>query len=57
MRAVLAGPIGHVVNFSLLSEAVPSSFKDARVTPLFKKGSRLDPSNYSQYFKCCVEGS
>ena len=42
----LAGPVGHIVNFSILSEAVPSSFKDARVLPLFKKGSRLDPSNY-----------
>ena len=29
-----------------MSEAVPSGFKDARVIPLFKKGSRLDPGNY-----------
>ena len=42
----LAGPILHIINFSLLSEAVPSGFKDARVSPQFKKGSRLDPSNY-----------
>ena len=33
----LAGPVLHIVNFSLMSEAVPSSFKDARVLPLFKK--------------------
>ena len=42
----LTDPILHIINFSLLSEAVPSGFKDARVSPLFKKGSRLDPSNY-----------
>ena len=29
-----------------MSEAVPSQFKKARVLPLFKKGSRLDPNNY-----------
>ena len=42
----LTGPVWHIINFSLMSEAVPSGFKDARVSPLFKKGSRLDPSNY-----------
>ena len=42
----LAEPITHIVNFSIMSEAVPSGFKDARVIPLFKKGSRLDPGNY-----------
>ena len=43
---ILADPIAHIVNFSLMSEAVPSGLKDARVIPLFKKGSRLDPGNY-----------
>ena len=39
-------PVSHIVNFSIMSEALPSGFKDARVIPLFKKGSRLDPGNY-----------
>ena len=43
---MLADPIAHIVNFSIMSEAVPSGLKDARVIPLFKKGSRLDPGNY-----------
>ena len=29
-----------------MSETVPSSFKEAKVIPLFKKGSTLDPGNY-----------
>ena len=29
-----------------MSETVPSGFKKARVLPLYKKGSRLDPGNY-----------
>ena len=43
---VLATPLCHIVNLSLTSEVVPSGMKDARVTPLFKKGSRLDCGNY-----------
>ena len=31
---------------SILSNTVPQSFKEARVIPLFKKGSKLDPGNY-----------
>ena len=37
-------PVSHIVNLSISSETVPSSFKQARVIPLFKKGSKLDPS-------------
>ena len=43
---VIAAPLCHVINMSLTSEVVPSGMKDARVTPLFKKGSRLDCGNY-----------
>ena len=43
---VLAGPLCHIVNLSITSEVVPSGMKDARVTPLFKKGSRLDCGNF-----------
>ena len=42
----LIDPIKHIVNMSIMSEVVPDGFKDARVTPLYKKGSRLDPGNY-----------
>jgi hypothetical protein len=42
----LVEPVCHIVNISILTETVPSGFKQARVKPLFKKGSRLDPGNY-----------
>ena len=29
-----------------MTETVPASFKEAKIVPLFKKGSRLDPGNY-----------
>ena len=43
---LLSGPVTHIVNFSISAEAVPAGFKDARVKPLFKKGSKLEPGNY-----------
>ena len=39
-------PIMHIINIFILTETVPESFKEARVIPLFKKGSKLDPGNY-----------
>ena len=39
-------PISHIVNLSIMTENVPVSFKHARVVPLFKKGSTIDPGNY-----------
>ena len=44
--SVIVGPVQHIINISILTEAVPSCFKQARVLPLFKKGSKLDPGNY-----------
>ena len=42
----LVEPVSHIINLSLTSEVFPSSFKKARVKPLYKKGSRLDVGNY-----------
>ena len=39
-------PVTHIINTSIITDSVPSLFKDARVVPVFKKGSRLDPGNY-----------
>ena len=39
-------PVTHIINTSIFTETVPTSLKEARVVPLFKKGSRLDPGNY-----------
>ena len=42
----IVAPVKHIVNISIITETVPSSFKEAKVIPLFKKGSTLDPGNY-----------
>ena len=39
-------PVKHIINLSIITETVPDSFKEAKVIPLFKKGSTLDPGNY-----------
>lgn len=42
----IVAPITHIVNLSIITETVPAAFKDGKVVPLFKKGSRLDRGNY-----------
>ena len=39
-------PLTILFNMSLNQAAVPSAWREANVTPIYKKGSRLDPSNY-----------
>ena len=39
-------PLSHIINTSIFTERVPLGFKQARVLPLFKKGSKLDVGNY-----------
>ena len=42
----LTVPISKIFNKSFSTGELPSTWKQANITPLFKKGSRLDPSNY-----------
>ena len=42
----ILAPVSHIINLSISSETVPTAFKEAKVIPLFKKGSKLDPGNY-----------
>ena len=39
-------PVTHIINISIITETVPAAFKEAKVIPLFRKGSTLDPGNY-----------
>jgi hypothetical protein len=39
-------PLTMLFNFSLQAGQIPQDWKDADITPLFKKGSRLCPNNY-----------
>ena len=42
----IADPLAHIFNASILSGVFPEQMKIAKVIPLFKKGDKLDPSNY-----------
>ena len=43
---ILAKPISELCNLSMASGSFPNACKIAKVKPLFKKGSKTDPSNY-----------
>ena len=43
---ILAKPISELCNLSMALESFPGTCKIAKVKPLFKKGSKTDPSNY-----------
>ena len=45
-RHGLRKPLSMLYNLSLKSGKFPSDWKQALVTPIFKKGSRYDPKNY-----------
>lgn len=39
-------PLSYIFNLSLRSGHIPQDWRDANITPLFKKGSRISASNY-----------
>jgi hypothetical protein len=43
---ILYAPITHIVNLSITSCTVPDDFKQARITPIYKKKSKLEVGNY-----------
>ena len=43
---VLAKPICDIINLSMKLSTSPDKCKTAKLTPLFKKGSKTDPKNY-----------
>ena len=42
----ISTPLANVFNISLKEGIVPAEWKEANVTPLFKKGSRSKAENY-----------
>ena len=43
---ILAKPVAKIFNLSIKSKIFPDPCKLAKLKPIFKKGSRMDPSNY-----------
>ena len=43
---ILTKPITDLINLSILLSAFPESCTVAKLTPLFKKGSKLEPKNF-----------
>ena len=46
LREELVNPLTTLFNLSLSTGIVPQDWRDAGVTPLFKKGKKCDPKNY-----------
>ena len=46
LASEISGPLAIIYNKSLLEGLVPHVWKQANVTPLFKKGSKSEPGNY-----------
>ena len=45
-KEALADPIAHLANLSIKQGTVPSTWKIARVTPVFKAGDKTKSENY-----------
>ena len=45
-KEALADPIAHLVNLSIKQGTVPSTWKIARVAPVFKAGDKTKSENY-----------
>ena len=46
VAVILAKPVTEICNLSIKSKIFPDPCKLAKLKPIFKKGSRMDPSNY-----------
>ena len=46
LRDYIYKPLGIMYRASLVRDEIPADWKDAGVTPLFKKGKRSDAQNY-----------
>ena len=42
----IAKPIAHLVNLTISTGQIPSQWKEAKVTPIFKSGNKDDENNY-----------
>lgn len=46
LKHLIAEPLSHIINLSIISGVVPELLKLAQVCPIYKDGDTADPSNY-----------
>ncbi len=51
---VIAKPLTHVINLSIMTDTVPRELKEALVTPIYKKGDKLNGTNYGPVGILCT---
>ncbi len=51
---VIVAPLAIIYNLSLQTGVIPDIWKKASITPVFKKGSPSDPSNYRPISITCI---
>ena len=51
---MIAHPLSHIINLSIIQGAVPDDLKSARVVPLFKKNDKTEVGNYRPVSILCV---
>ena len=44
--SIIACPLSHVINLSLIQGTIPDDLKSARVVPIFKRNDRTEVGNY-----------
>jgi hypothetical protein len=51
---IIASPLAHIINLSLIQGTVPDDMKSARVVPLFKKDDKTAVGNYRPVSILCI---
>ena len=52
--SIIACPLTHIINLSLVQGVVPDDLKSARVVPLFKKNDKTEVGNYRPVSILCI---
>ena len=56
MASVLARPLTNLFNLSMKDGNIPTEWKKANISPIFKKGSKANPGNYRPVALTCILG-
>ncbi len=51
---IIAEPLTHIINTSVITDTAPRKLKEALVTPIYKKGEKLNVSNYRHFSIRCI---